>query len=145
MTNLSEPVAPSRWELSELSCQLLSRPARRVVRQWLSDPCFRDQQCEPALLPLASNGRPGFIGLAHAADNGVPSSAILDELKSVGLVQQGPDGELLLSRSAYLPGRPRPCGGWKPVGGAQRGKGNQPPMGRRFDDPPEWSIAGVGS
>ncbi len=91
-----------RWRLTELSENLLSPPARRVVLRWLSEARFADDSLEPALLPLTSEARPGFIQLVLATSRELSPHRVLAELMASGLVDQcEASGMLLLRRTAY--------------------------------------------
>ncbi|MDX1634688.1 MAG: hypothetical protein R3280_08630 [Marinobacter sp.] len=120
-----------RWRLTELSESLLSPPVRRVVLRWLTEGRFADDSQEPALLPLAGEGEPGFTQLVQAPNRELSPQKVLDELLGTGLADHCEDtGMVLLRRTAY-----RSCLGGEPVAGAPiaRGPGPAGPWRRRMD------------
>lgn len=74
--------------------------AARVISGWLRDAQFKDEQGEPAVLPL--EGKNSFAELVKAYSGDMPSRAILDELvrvKAVALI----DNNVKLLSHAYVP------------------------------------------
>lgn len=74
--------------------------AARVISGWLRDVQFKDEQGEPAVLPL--EGKNSFAELVKAYSGDMPARAILDELirvKAVKLI----DNSVKLLAHAYVP------------------------------------------
>ena len=75
--------------------------ARRVIRGWLDDPAFHDEQGEPKVLPL--RGDISFETLAMRYSGDITGRAVLDELIRVGAVEKTGEGHARLRQKGYLP------------------------------------------
>jgi hypothetical protein len=76
--------------------------AVRVITAWRQEADFRDENGEPALLPL-SGGPKSFGELVRRFSGDVPVRAMLDELKRVDAVNELEDGRIKLCTRAYIP------------------------------------------
>lgn len=107
MTNLEVcSRAGDRWQPTELVNTLLSASARAVVRHWMNSRRFLDANNEPTLLPMASSEEAGFFALVAQVNSDLAPTVIFNELLRKGIVEQHRSGQLLLRRSAYVPGPP---------------------------------------
>lgn len=93
-----------RWQSTELVSTLLSKGARDVVRQWISDAWFLDDHNQPRSLTFGSAEGAEFNRLISKVSVNLAPAVICNELLRKGIVEQHDNGCLLLRRSAYVPG-----------------------------------------
>lgn len=76
--------------------------ASRLLTGWYTDPDFRDRRGNPRLLSVA--GDLGFEALLKRYAPGIPPTAMLKELKSVGAVRETAGGKLRAMTRYFMPG-----------------------------------------
>jgi hypothetical protein len=76
--------------------------AARVIAGWRRDKQYRNDEGQPADLPLSGEGAT-FQTLVKKYSGDMPFRAVLDELIRVGAAVQSDDGRVHLSARAYLP------------------------------------------
>ena len=76
--------------------------ATRLLSGWHQDKEFLGNDGQPRALPL-EDGEVSFKGLCRRYGGDVPVSAMLKELKRVGAVEQGADGNLRALLRYYMP------------------------------------------
>jgi hypothetical protein len=76
--------------------------AARVISGWVRDARFRDENGEPATLPIEGEG-PTFTQLVKQFSGDVPPRAILDELINAGTAELQDDARVRLVTHAYIP------------------------------------------
>lgn len=96
----------SSWQTTELVSTLLSRGARDVVRHWISQERFLDENNQPRSLSVGSPEDVDFNTLISLVSPHLAPAVICNELLRKGIVEQHTNGSLLLRRSAYVPGVP---------------------------------------
>ncbi|MDS1309187.1 DUF6502 family protein [Marinobacter xiaoshiensis] len=102
MKSGSQPKFVSRWEPTELASTLLSAPSREVVRHWISEIGFLDENLHPVLLSMNDQKEPSLDQLVQAVNPGFSTSVVLNELLRKGVVEQLENGQILLRRSTYI-------------------------------------------
>lgn len=102
MTNLAvRSQIEFNWQPTALARALLSRPARRVVKQWIHNERFLDSGGEPRLLRASGRAENGFDDLVHRADPLLSPTVVRNELLRKGVVELDEAGFILLRRSVY--------------------------------------------
>lgn len=96
--------AESFWQPTELVSTLLSRGARDVVRHWISQKRFLDDNNQPRSLSVDSPEDADFNNLISLVSPHLVPAVICNELLRKGIVEKHDNGSLLLRRSAYVPG-----------------------------------------
>lgn len=85
----------------------------RVLSGWHQDPDFTDAEGKPLeLSPDASKANPrtpNFAALCRKYGGDIPWTALLKELKHVGVVEETDDGRLRVLRRYYMPSRSDPA------------------------------------
>jgi hypothetical protein len=76
--------------------------ASRLLTGWYTDPDFVDRKGKPRL--LAQGGGLGFDALLKRYAPGIPPTAMLKELKSVGAVRETAAGKLRATTRYFMPG-----------------------------------------
>ncbi len=76
--------------------------AVRVIRGWITDPKFLNEQGAPRALKF-DEGESNFIELVRLYSGDVPGRAMLDELLRVGAVENTEDGLISLCQRSYVP------------------------------------------
>jgi hypothetical protein len=76
--------------------------ATRVLSGWYSDVDFRGDGGAPAALSPDSDGA-SFADLCKRYASDVPATTMLKELKKVGAVVEGDDGQLIVQTRYYMP------------------------------------------
>jgi hypothetical protein len=97
-------VARLRTLLVAQETQLIERMnhATRVLTGWYTDPDFVTADGSPSA--LAVDGDPGsFEALCRRYASDVPATTMLKELRQVGAVVDGPDGQLVAKTRYYMP------------------------------------------
>ncbi len=78
--------------------------ATRVLTGWYTDVDFLDSDGSPRA--LSAEGETGSFGaLCRRYASDVPTTTMLKELKHVGAVLEGPDGQLVVQTRYYMPGQ----------------------------------------
>lgn len=94
----------SFWQPTELVSTLLSRGARDVVRHWIGQKRFLDDDNQPRSLNVGSPDDADFNNLISLVNPHLVPAVICNELLRKGIVETHDNGSLLLRRSAYVPG-----------------------------------------
>jgi hypothetical protein len=105
MTNtLGDTSTESFWQPTQLVSTLLSRGARDVVRHWVSQKRFLDDNNQPRSLNVGSPEDADFNNLIRLVSPHLAPAVICNELLRKGIVEKHDNGSLLLRRSAYVTG-----------------------------------------
>lgn len=107
MSLLMQPNIICRWEPTELASTILSAPSRQVIRAWISSREFLDEQHDPVMLMMDSQGELSFSRLVRQTNPEFAPAVVLNELLRKGVVEPLDSGYLLLRRSVYAPSQPR--------------------------------------
>ena len=107
MSLLRQPNIICRWEPTELASTILSAPSRQVIRAWISSREFLDEQHDPVMLMMDSQGELSFSRLVRQTNPDFAPAVVLNELLRKGVVEPLDSGYLLLRRSVYAPSQPR--------------------------------------
>lgn len=92
------------WQPTELVNVVLSRGARDVVWQWISQDQFLDNHKQPRSLFFRSPYDADFNSLVNQVQADLVPVVVFNELLRKDIVVQHDQGRLLLRRSAYMPG-----------------------------------------
>jgi hypothetical protein len=104
MNSRTQTPESSGWQPTELVSTLLSTGARDVVRHWISQKWFLDDDNQPRSLTFGSAEGAEFNRLISQVSPHLAPAVICNELLRKGIVEQHDSGSLLLRRSAYVPG-----------------------------------------